>query len=69
LTEISRRTRNKITTIGHPSGRMSIRSEIEETITTTEKQTNIDAVVAADISIGATAAVAHTTTTSTTGTT
>ena len=63
MTEISRRTRNKIVTIGHPSGRMSIRSEIEETITTVEKQTNIDNDTAADISIGATAAVTHTTTT------
>jgi 2-methylaconitate cis-trans-isomerase PrpF len=63
MTEISRRTRNKIVTIGHPSGRMSIRSEIEETITTVEKQTNIDNDTAADISIGATAAVTHATTT------
>jgi 2-methylaconitate cis-trans-isomerase PrpF len=62
MTEISRRTRNKIVTIGHPSGRMSIRSEIEETITTVEKQTNIDYNTAADISIGATAAVTDTTT-------
>jgi 2-methylaconitate cis-trans-isomerase PrpF len=62
MTEISRRTRDKIVTIGHPSGRMSIRSEIEETVTTAEKQTYIDNDNTADISIGATAAVTHTTT-------